>query len=321
MNQSLIKILLLCFWPVAFLSCTKNLEIDIEEMEVKPVINCMFEPEKPMVVNISLSKSPTDSINYIVTNAEVFVYNDVNEKSELPHLGKGKYSLQTFKPRAGIIYHLQVEIPGYEIVFASSSIPNGNTKVVSIESKSGYNNAPVHGTGDTPQIPVENIKLSVFDDKAIDDFLGISVIQKQVNYFYKPDGELEITEVPDKYILSWYFGSTDIKVISEGIPDDIEKSIQLFRDVAFGGQNEEVTFFVKKEIKSAYWIRFFKFSPEAFSYTKSWILHDYTKDYDFWEIYEPLPLYSNITNGHGIFAGYNSQLYNVFPDSVITINP
>ena len=321
MNHSKIKIFLLCICPVTFLSCTKNLEIDIEEMEVKPVINCMFEPEKPMIVNISLSKNPTDSINYEVTDAKVFVFDDVNNKSELPHLGKGRYSLPAFKPQAGILYHLQAEIPGYETVFASSSIPTGKTKVVSIESKSGYNNAPVYGTGDTPQIPVENIKLNLFDDKATDDFMGISAIQKQVNYFYKPDGELEITEVPDKYILSWYFGSSDVKVISEGIPDDIEKSVQLFRDIAFEGQNDAVTFYVKKEIKSAYWIRFFKFSPEAFSYTKSWILHDYTKDYDFWEIYEPLPLYSNITNGHGIFAGYSSLLYNVFPDSVITINP
>lgn len=281
-------------------------------MERKPVINCLFSSEYPLMTHVGLAKSPTDTSTYLIENANISVFGNDGTHTVLPYIGEGYYSANSFLPQKGVIYSMEVDIPGFKRITASSSIPVSESAILSIQSKSGFKTEPVTGTGEDPTIPVQNLEIRVKDDIKVEDFYGISIVQTSV---VNRNGT--IVERPGKYSPGYYWGSDDPIIVGEGL-EYYNPFLFMFRDIAFSSQTEKVELYVSKDIKSAYWIRFFHFSPESFQYVKSWFIHDYTQDYDFWEVYEPQPLYSNIENGDGIFAGYSMQLYEVYPDSTLT---
>jgi hypothetical protein len=293
-------------------SCQKEIEIDFPDLEIKPVINCLFSPEYPLKTHVGLTKSPTDTSTYLIENANISVFGNDGTHIVLPYISEGYYSANSFLPQKGVIYTMEVDIPGFKRITASGSIPVSESAILSIQSKSGFKTEPVTGTGEEPTIPVQNLKFLVKDDSEVEDFWGVSVTQTSV---VTRNGT--IVEIPGKYSPGYYWGSDDPVIVGEGL-GYYNPFLFMFRDIAFTSQTEKIELYVSKDIKSSYWIRFFHFSPEAFQYVKSWFIHEYTQDYDFWEIYEPQPLYSNIENGYGIFAGYSMQLYEVYPDSTLT---
>ncbi|WP_346859434.1 DUF4249 family protein [uncultured Draconibacterium sp.] len=318
MKRKFLILLFVIVLNVVFISCRKEIQIDFPELEIKPVVNCLFTDKTPMTVQLSLLKHANDTLDNFVNNAEVLVFSNNQLVTKLALTSKGLYSNSQFTPEKGKIYQLTVDIPGYKLVRASGSIPDNNIKVISIQSKSGYRYEAVTGTGEEPTVPVEDITVTLNEDEEKPDFFGFSFIQNRVDHYYNND-VLQLIEYEDEYSFGWYFRSEDVKVISEGVNNyDVESSILLFRDVGFQSSIDKVRFYIKKEIKSKYWGRLFIFSPEAYQYVHTWIIHDYTKYYDFWEVYEALPLYSNIENGYGIFAGYTTQQYEITPDSTQT---
>ncbi|MGC9353459.1 MAG: DUF4249 family protein [Mariniphaga sp.] len=297
---------------VVLSSCREEIEIDFPEMEIKPVVNCLFSPSYPLKMHVGVTKTPTDTSTYIIENANISVSGNDGTHIVLHNIGEGYYSADSFIPDKGVIYILEVDIPGFKRITASGSIPVSESAILSIQSKSGFKTDPVTGTGEEPTIPVQNLEIVVKDDIEVGDFWGISIVQTSV---VNRNGT--IVEIPGEYSPGYYWGSDDPIIVGEGL-GYYNPFLFMFRDIAFSSQTEKIKLYVSKDIKSAYWLRFFNFSPEAFQYIKSWVIHEYTQDYDFWEIYEPQPLYSNIENGYGIFAGYSMQLYDVYPDSTIT---
>lgn len=310
------KIIFLITLIFAFFSCRKEIEIELDERSPKPVINCLFTPEKPFRIHISLSKTPTDTTNYNLNNAEVMLYGDDGTEEYLPFAGNGYYSKSSVVPTAGIVYTLKVNVPGMDEASATGSIPPNTTKITEIESKSGLKTEPVMGTGEEARIPVQNLQVKFVHNLQKKDFMGLSVVQYAISYHHVNDS---ILVVEDKNRFSYgYLDSDDPAILSEGLDNYYVYQMLLFRNTNLTEQPADVRFNVEKETPSKFWLRFFNFSPEAFQYIKSWFIHEYTQDYDFWEIYEPQPLYSNIENGYGIFAGYSMQLYKVYPDSTLT---
>ncbi|MFW6259638.1 MAG: DUF4249 domain-containing protein [Tangfeifania sp.] len=310
------KLILLILLVFIFFSCRKEIEIDLDELPQKPVINCLFTTGKPFQVHVSLSKSPTDTASYHINDALVKLYGNDGTDEQLPSSGNGYYSKSSVTPTAGVQYTLKVNIPGMEETSATGSIPPNTTKITEIESKSGFKTEPVMGTGDEARMPVQNLKVKILHDPQESDFMGLSVVQYALTH-HRVNDSIFIVEDKNKYYYG-YLNSDDPAILSEGLGNFYIYQMLLFRDINFTDQPATVRFNVEKEKPSKFWLRFFHFSPEAFQYVKSWFIHDYTQDYDFWEIYEPQPLYSNIENGYGIFAGYSMQLYEVYPDSTLT---
>lgn len=308
---------LILVFLISFFSCKKEIEIDIPDIDNKPVVNCLFSAGEPFVVELSFPKKQTDTINHYINDAIVSISQKGLQKKVLPHIGKGKYKTDILVPEPGIEYYLEVKVPGFNTVIAKNHIPVTQTTLLSIITESGYRIEPVTGSGEDARIPVHNINANIFEDITIRDYMGIAVVYNyiELNFTDFYSGKYEETS---KYRLG-YLNSNDPAIKNEGLESFDNHEILLFKDDLFNSQHETVRFNFEKGNELKFWVRFFQFSPEAFQYLKSWIIHNYTKDYDFWEVYEPLPLCSNIENGYGIFAGYSSEQYQVFPDSIITI--
>lgn len=310
------KLILLILLVFIFFSCRKKIEIDLDELPQKPVINCLFTPGKPFRVHVSLSKNPTDTASYHINNALVKLYGNDDTDEQLPLSGNGYYSKSSVIPLAGIVYTLKVDIPDMDEASATGSIPLNTVEVTQIKSKSGFKTEPVMGTGEEARIPVQNMQVKFLHDPQKADYMGLSVVQYATTHHWFNDS-FAIVEDRKKFNPG-YLDSDDPAILSEGLGNFYIYEMLLFRDINLTKQPASVKFNIEKESSSKFWIRFFHFSPKAFQYIKSWFIHDYTQDYDFWEVYEPQPLYSNIENGYGIFAGYSMQLYEVYPDSTLT---
>lgn len=301
---------------IAVISCHKTIEIEIPLPEKKPVINCVFKEGEPFKVYVSTVIEPRDTLITNIKNAIVEIEKPDGQKVQLLYGKHGYYTTNAIIPGKGDLYKITVTVDDMSTATAQSMIPNEQIIITGIESKRGLVTVPVMGTGDEGKIKVQNLKVHFKQHQTNEDYMGISTIIHPISHNHINDSIL-ITEQKDLFIQG-FLRTNDPGIKAEGLENYYESGILLFKDLLFNKEDASITFNVEKETPSAFWLHFFLFSPEAFKYTKSWIVHYYTQDYDFWEVYEPQPLYSNIENGYGIFAGYSAQMFEVWPDSTST---
>ena len=311
-------VLLIAALSLAF-SCSKIIEVELPEVQTKPIVNCLFSPGEPFHLHISLTKKPTDTVEYIVNNASIQIIGDNGIIANPVSLGNGYYTDKTILAQEGTTYFLKVNIPGYQEVRSTSKIEISGTSIVEVRSEEDYNVQAVMGTGEEASIKVQKLTIAISHNTSSPDYMGVSVIEdylttRLINESEFSNGEEPIIEEVLKYRLG-YMNSEDPIITTEGLETYDTHNILLFKDELFERKPQPVEMFFEKETETKFWLRFFQFSPEAFKYLKSWIIHGYTKEYDFWEVYEPLPLYSNIENGYGIFAGYSMQQFRLTPNS------
>lgn len=108
------------------------------ELPHGPVINCLFTPDKPFRVHVSLSKNPSDTTSYNLNNARVMLFGDDGTEEYLPFAGNGYYSKSTVIPVEGVAYTLKVNVPGMDEASATGSISPNTIRITGIESKSGF---------------------------------------------------------------------------------------------------------------------------------------------------------------------------------------
>lgn len=267
------------------MACQKIIEIDLPQHGQKPVVNCLFTNSEPFKVHLSLTKT-ADAMSYpLINDAEVSIFSDGHLLAVLPSKGEGTYFDSNVYPEENHSYSLQTSIPGYDQIIVEDFLPAFGIRVIDNDFKKNA------GTDDAG-FNYSELKVKMEDIDPQSNFYGIAVLCEQNNGEFYP---IEIT-------------SNDPKIRGEMIVEDYPK-ILVFRDDLFNGSGTLIS--VKFSDDSATRFRLYTFSEAAFEYIKTLTIHNYTKDYDFWEVYEPIAVYSNIENGHGIFAGYSSRDYEI----------
>ena len=124
----LISVLALC---AALSGCEEPVDLDIELPEPRLVLNSTFFPDE--VVRIQLTATRTlgneTAQSREVTTAEVMLFDGNDMVESLTYVpsastgGVGEYRTQTFRPLMGREYTLLVSAPGFPPVSAVSSIP------------------------------------------------------------------------------------------------------------------------------------------------------------------------------------------------------
>jgi hypothetical protein len=110
-----------------------------------------------------------------------------------------------------------------------------------------------------------------------------------------------------------YLFSSDPVIEAEGLTDYYPSSI-ILSDTLINGQNYKL----KINYYPPYWstgevvdnkykviIHFRSISENYYKYKKALIVHEYNQDGDIWDgLGNPVPMFTNIEGGYGIFAGY-----------------
>ena len=264
------------FFIVLFTSCTKEVSIDISSPESKIVVNSFFSPQDTLRVNISKSVPilATDTLNYL-DNADAELFQGVSLIGKLTHTQKGFYTLSTaLNPKRE--YSITVSVPGLETVSSTDTIP-----------------APV---------PILNFDTISVNEKYLYGEITFQDPAGESNYY--------LLEVTSKYpvtnsdsITSKYVDLVVIdNIVENGSSGDKRKHL-FFSDNRIEGNEYNLSFLLEKEPifnslhqgSNTLYINFKTISIAYYNYLKTYY-QSQTRQID---------VYSNITNGYGIFAGYN----------------
>jgi hypothetical protein len=276
--------------------CTKIIEIDVPSHEPVLVVNSLFTDGQRIRVHLSKTASAFDYSTPTVENGLVRLFcND--EEIDTLIFNNGYYYSDVVAQRKEK-YSLFVSVPDMESVSSEDIIPEKTL----IESYVHRDSIMM----DDNNHPVMQLELG-FTDKPGPDYYELSIIAE-----YYVDIDLRRQNVGFKY-------STDPVLVSTGLLDYYSESI-VFTDELFDGE--------QTSIKANYWIQtgempligegpeygyilfvsLRSISESYYNYIRKQIIYQYSLESNiFTGLPDPVHMYSNITGGYGIFAGYSSD--------------
>jgi len=269
---------------LAFAACEKEINMELPSTSTKLVVNCLFSPDTVFKVYVSRTAKVigTDAPENI-ENATVEIYKNGQILETLNHLDKGLYTSVNF-PEAGIEYTLKVSAPGYESITATSIIPE-KTVLLNVNLNDNAYQGPYSST---------YAKISgEFADPAAENYYLVELTCVDTVYHYSPK----------IYLVD---ALNENSIISSESP----LGIILMTDELFNGKTYQLeTYFANFVLKyqgeyKKFTLRLKSLSKEAYYYYKTAELQ-ISGEYN--PFAEPARVYTNLTNGLGIFAGYNES--------------
>ncbi len=307
--------LLACF---ILISCELVLDIDRPDFEPSLVVNSIFSPDSTFIVSVSEDSYILDNvINVPVEDATITLYeNEIevgvmerlvnttingnladNEGVDFNFIGLGNslYFLETF-PKVGAYYRVEVEAPGYRPVIASEMIPSqtptlevlGAEKVLDEWGAETLDISVLLSDNQGPDYYELILIMSYVQPTWEEDSLSQG---ERITYFVQPSSEDLLFEDSDDRLVF-----TDD--LFEGREYEINFSIYLpYSEMVHQGVDFDPDYQIQIEIRTT--------SETYYNYHRTVGLQSRVDGDPF---SQPVQIFSNIENGFGIFAGYQSTL-------------
>jgi len=116
-------------------SCESDYNLSLHDVTRYIVMNCIIEPDVPVVIQMSKSFS-SDDVSYTYTERARFVlfeeHNPVYQTTGFVTVPQGGEYIIPFSPSAGKAYRLEIEIPDYGTLWATTSIPYASENGISV---------------------------------------------------------------------------------------------------------------------------------------------------------------------------------------------
>jgi hypothetical protein len=279
--------------------CESIVDVDLPKMKPQVVVNSFFSPDSNVKVHLSKSKRILENDDYdenwnlkidIIENASVELWSENNFVTNLSYLKNGNYSTSDFFPIANKEYNVVINVPEYNLINAADKIP--------------------------AKVEIKNVEWNIIEHNEywLESELAITFqdIPNENNYYML---SLFTEEVYNNlnYRNYIYYSSNDIVLSEKNILEDNEQSYigsnAIFTDEIFSGN--EYTLKVKFDLFSItqkITVNINTLSETMYKYFKSLEQQNNAGDNPF---AEPVFVNSNVKNGLGIFAGYNSSFYKV----------
>jgi hypothetical protein len=281
----------LCFLILIFLiaSCTKEVKLDFPDAERKTAISCFFTPDSVFRVFVNQTSAILDDSIYYVQNAQLNLFENGVFFDSLSYDTLGFYA-STKAPVIGNSYRIEVVVPDCPAIMASDIIPVKEN----ISSVSFIDSAIFDADGYFAEINV-----SFPDNGNQSNYYELLLMKRYVDEWGITRNEI-ISCSSDKI--------TDNVLKNEGLLDYFPSSY-VFSDALFNGTTHEMKLFFWREnlVDNSQIIVVFRSLSESFyHYKKTLTLHLNNQQSDIWNgVGEPVPMYSNVNDGYGIFAGYS----------------
>jgi len=270
---------------ISFQSCRKVIEIDLTPTDSKVVVNSFFTDNSQMKVHLSKSIGILENIIPECTDATVIIRkNDII--IDTMYLESGYYYSHILAKK-NTDYALEIIVPGMETVFCEDIIPE---KTV--------------------------LQSYVLTQSVMIDEDGFVINELQLNFrdfagpnFYEVELEAE-TMITGYKMGLWFMKNSDPIITSTGLLDYDPKTL-IFSDKMFDGKSCSVkVYYAIQSGEPDYRLKviFRSVSESYFRYKERQFAYLFSLDSDIFSgMSEPINLYSNITGGYGIFAGYSSD--------------
>lgn len=284
---------------INILGCESIVDVDLPKMKPQVIVNSFFSPDSNVKIHLSKSKGILENDSYddnwnlkinIIENASVELWSENNFITYLSYLKNGNYSSTDFFPIANKEYNVVINVPEYNSINAADRIP------AKVEIKNVEQNIIEHN-----EYWIESELAITFQDILNENnYYMLSLFTEEVynNSYYK------------NYI---YYSSNDIVLSENSILEDNEQSYNgsnaIFTDEIFSGN--EYTIKVKFDLFSSVQnitVCLNSLSETMYKYFRSLEQQNNAGDNPF---AEPVFVNTNVKNGLGIFAGYNTSFYKV----------
>ncbi len=288
---------------IVFISCETVIDVDIPTEPAKLVINSTLIPGQPFRVNLTSSQHILDNSDYkSISGAEIKIYEDGQLLTTLPDSTDGKYISGSFMPKVGKMYRVEAEKNGFETVTAEETLPEKSAKILSVK----IDTVEVNDFGYIDRRLEFDIEIE--DEGNTENYYEVIVKRKTTGLRYDFSQEPPVitdtaTSVRNVYLQSEDPGLEDFQNYGQSI---------YFDDGLFNGKKYHMKistngggFSNPEDVLDDYYEISLRNTSEAYYlYKRSTELQNWTEDDPF---AQPVQVYNNITNGYGIFAGYNNE--------------
>ncbi len=286
----------------SLLACTKEIDLEFPTTESQIVVNGIINPDSTIRINITKTLSLATTSDFpIVTNAIITIKENGIFLDTLEYKSDGNYVLNYF-PKVGETYQLEVNVPGYEPLYATDIIPE----------KPKFDVCHHRGRYSLQIDKLSNTK----------NFYWISVQQKDYadgeNFSYD---STKISLATSFYLHSNCIQCDDFNAIRDGGFNEyftyirfdeshlLTYPIRIAIEKTFDGPNLK-----RADSNQTAYINITNASKNYDRYLKASMI-DFMNNYfnDVGPFTKPVPIFSNIENGTGIFAAYNNSSIDIKP--------
>ena len=266
---------------MVLVSCEKVIPLDTEAKKPKLVVNSGFNADSSWLVHISSSLSVLDNANLSdIEGANVVITDPNGVQITLDDKGYGLYTHASI-PATGVKYRIDVSANNYNSVYASNAVPIKATSSI-----------------------VDTTRIRRFDT----DYMEVTV---EID---DPVGEhiyaIEVT-VRDTG-LSIGFGFPEYIIGNSSQFDNYnpeeQRSMLFLKDESFDGSTARVSILVPLyNFDLPYFaadLNVMVCSQDAYNYLSSYVKYEAVHGDPF---AQPVQVYTNVTNGLGIFAGISNS--------------
>lgn len=281
------KISIVILATIALLSCKTLITDDFPDFESLPTVNSIFGEGEVISIHLSLTGGldslPLSTIDDATVN--LYINGEFNEK--LKFTENGIYKSKSIVKHS-TEYKCEIIIQGYDTIECVQTLP-APRQIIGVELGKD--------TGmDDDGVSYRSIKIIFKSDPSV------------LQYFYIGAASTDEKDpiVDDRLKTSFEFSTmkviTDPVFLNEGLP------IPLFSNQIINDSIYSLTYYVGRtdEIEDySFVVELQSISYDYYCYCKQYYLYSESKYSDITGSKAYLPLYSNITNGYGIFAGFS----------------
>ena len=264
-------------------SCTTEVEIEWKNESQQYVVNCLLTLDEPLKLYAFKTSPILDDTAFFVDGLDVEIYKNEMLAWSGSGTGKGEYPIPLYA-EAGANFKIILKDKNGLIISAEDSIPQHIF----------INNAtylfPVYE--DLYGSKFGKVSLSFQDDAKVKNFYEIVNLGKAGN-------------------INQTFNISSRVINLDNESDPYFPGTILFTDELFNGQQLDLNIFVSSYDTPTIVLK--NASRNYYEYRKSIIAHLYNQNVERTDIYnmfkgDPVELYSNVSNGLGIFAGYTQDI-------------
>lgn len=306
-------IIVFIFLFVIFFGCRKLVTDELPSIPSKPVINSVFKINEPIIIHLSLSSGFNNEEFELIENAKLYLEENSALKDTLIYKGEGIY-VSTIKASQQSRYNLKLHYDNKDIN-AQSSLPV-KQEIIKYEH---FNNAGKDEEGIS--YPAIKLKFTNNPEQILYYEIVLKLLLDNSQVIWNEETK-SWEDIPLKRILiPELINITDPAILSNGLP------IPVFSNELIKGDTYTITINYKTgsyttdatgnhtdlyplivELRSISY-EYFKFVNQLYLYEQG------RYPYVFGDVLRIFPLYSNVENGYGIFAGYSSCITDtIFPE-------
>ena len=289
--NSITKLFFIIFLVLIIYSCEKEITFDLDTPEDMLCLNCILEAgnDSVAIYVTKIQAGENDSAFTPIPNARIEIKKEGQLLSDIKYHGNGRYLLK-HKPEIGKKYEIRIYVEGYETLTAETTVPVFPIAQAKYVLDTIYDDYWANGYYTVPKIVV-NLK-----DSPAKDYYWFKIASIH-NIMGNPFGDYYATYQTDKM----YFDEFNRYYIQDvSLPFTNYEYIGALRLGEEVFQNSDIQFSLSSGLKETLFV--INGDEHFDKYYKSSIKQFLNYEYDDLPIFEPVQIYTNITNGYGIFS-------------------